>query len=156
MPPGPARNPGAPDRCLQGRSKSEALAERLWRAIQQVQEPYHRLVLVVGPAGSGKTGALRLVAEGHGLPLMNGNLELSRRMLEVTGSQRARQGGKLLEQICREVQTGHEGKPLLLDNLELLFDPDLHLDPLWLLRRLSRHRTLAAPWTGRIAGKRLT
>src|SRR4030095_7365689 len=43
---------------------------------------YHRLVLVVGPAGSGKTTALRGLCNAEGLPYVNLNVALSQRLLE--------------------------------------------------------------------------
>ena len=36
----------------------ETLADQLVRKISEARELYHRLILVVGPAGSGKTSAL--------------------------------------------------------------------------------------------------
>lgn len=40
------------------------------------------------------------------------------------------------------------GQLALLDNLEILFHPDLELDPLRLLQKLSRNRTIVAAWNG--------
>ncbi len=45
------------------------------------------------------------------------------------------------------------GRPLLAD-LEVLFSPALHLDPLALLRRLSADGPVIAVWPGRIADRR--
>ena len=37
---------------------------------------------------------------------------------------------------------------LVLDNLEILFDPDLKQDPLRLLQGISRNRSVLASWNG--------
>jgi hypothetical protein len=45
----------------------------------------------------------------------------------------------------------HPGSICLLDNIEILFDPVLHHDPLKLLLALSRNRTVAVSWNGVIS-----
>ncbi|MFH0778123.1 MAG: BREX-3 system P-loop-containing protein BrxF, partial [Candidatus Eisenbacteria bacterium] len=70
---------------------AEPLADRVIRRIGQAAELYHRLVLLVAPAGSGKTAALRDVHQRTDAPLLNVNLELSRHMLDLTERQRALQ-----------------------------------------------------------------
>lgn len=122
------------------------LSERAIEGIGRAAGLYHRLVLVVGAAGSGKTGALREAAAHTGAPLVNVNLELSRRLLDLTGRQRALRAQDLLHEVAAEAG----GDVVLLDNIELLFDPALRQDPLRLLRSLSRHRTVAASWNGSV------
>ncbi len=57
---------------------AEPLADQIVRKIKQANELYHRLMLVVAPAGAGKTTALQDV-QGHvGAPRINVNLDLSR------------------------------------------------------------------------------
>ena len=112
---------------------------------------YHRLVLLVGPAGSGKTRLLQETAQSKGWPLVNLNQRVSERLLELTQRQRAlrvpRIVGELMEATAAEV--------VLVDNLELLFSPDLAQDPLRLLQGLSRNRTIVAAWPGLMRGAQL-
>jgi ATP/maltotriose-dependent transcriptional regulator MalT len=61
---------------------AEPLADSVIKTISQAAELYYRLVVLVAPAGAGKTAALRAVHERTKAPLVNVNLELSRRMLE--------------------------------------------------------------------------
>ena len=77
------------------RHLSEALNEK----IEHAESLYHRLVLVVGAEGSGKTSALRDLSECIGAPLLNVNLELSRRLLDLTERQRPFRALPLLERI---------------------------------------------------------
>lgn len=105
-------------------------------------EVYHRLVLLVGPSGTGKTSALQAVRDRLGVPLINLNLELARRMLELTERQRRLRLPRLLDEVAGE-------QPLVLfDNTEMLFDASLAADPLRLLEGLSRNRTVVASWNG--------
>lgn len=128
------------------------LSQRIIGSLEQAAVLYNRLVLVVGPAGTGKTAALREVAEARSLPLVSVNLELSRRLLELTEKQRALRCAQILGEIVDQA----DGQTVLLDNLEVLFDPSLHQDPLRLLQRLSRNRTVVATWNGEIEGTYLT
>ena len=120
--------------------------------IEQATGLYHRLVLAVGPSGAGKTDALREVNRHLGAPLLNVNLEISRRMLEMTVRQRAVQVSRLLEEVLSE----SDEEVVLLDNIEILFDPSLQQDPLKLLLNLSRNRTLVVSWNGQIRNNTLS
>ena len=124
------------------------LSERVIEEIGHAGSLYHRLVLVVGGAGAGKTAALRAAAERTGAPLFNVNLELSRRMLDLVEQQRPRRVGRLLDRIVAE----RGSDVVLLDNLEILFDAALRQHPLRLLQDLARSRAVAAAWNGSIEG----
>ncbi|MFH1953122.1 MAG: BREX-3 system P-loop-containing protein BrxF [Pseudomonadota bacterium] len=115
----------------------------------------------MGPAGAGKTVALRDVYHRTGAPLLNVNLELSRRMLELTERQRALQLPRILAEIVDASATdlpapqsgaARQAGVVLLDNIEILFDVSLKQDPLRLLQGLSRNKTVVATWGGVIAG----
>jgi len=124
----------------------EPLADQIIRKVKQAPELYHRLMLVVAPAGAGKTTALLDVQERTGAPLVNVNLVLSRRMLDLTERQRVLQ----LPQLLREIVSNGVGEIILLDNIEILFDVSLKQDPLRLLQGLSRNKTVVAAWNGEI------
>ena len=130
----------------------EPLAEQVMRDIDEARGLYHRLVLVVGPAGAGKTAALRDVQQSLGAPLLNVNLELSLQMLELTERQRVLQ----LPQIFAELVGEPSADVVLLDNIEILFDTSLKQDPLRLLQANSRNKTLVVGWNGTIGHGRLT
>jgi len=125
---------------------AEPLADQVVRKIKQADQLYHRLMLVVAPAGAGKTTALQDVKERVGAPLINVNLDLSRRMLDLTERQRALQ----LPRLLREIVSDTEGEVVLFDNIEILFDVSLKQDPLRLLQGLSRNKTVVAAWNGSI------
>ena len=130
---------------------AEPLADRLIRRIGQAAELYHRLVMLVAPAGAGKTAALQYVHERTAAPLVNVNLELSRRMLDLTERQRALQ----LPRLLAEIVGASPAEVILLDNIEVLFDVSLKQDPLRLLQGLSRNKTVVAAWSGSIDGEHM-
>jgi len=127
------------------------LAERIKGAAHDAASGYHRLVLVVGPARSGKTAALQCVAREAGWPVINLNLRLSESLLELTHRQRALRTSRIVGEIVQE----DGADTVILDNPEILFTADLKLDPLRLLQGLSRNRTIVAAWPGTIEGETL-
>ena len=127
-------------------------AVQLEQAIQQAAGQYYRLVILAGAPASGKTTALQSVAQKLGSPLVNVNLELSKRMLELTRTQRSRQ----VERLLKEVIAAAPGEVVLLDNLEILFDTGLEVEPLRLLQVSSRNRTIVASWNGSFRDGTLT
>ena len=124
---------------------TESLADQIVQNINQATALYYRLILVVAPAGAGKTAALQDVQDRTGAHLVNVNLALSRQLLELTERQRTLQIPRLLEKIA---SNGNE--IVLLDNIEVLFDISLKQDPLRLLQRLARNKTIVAAWNGTI------
>ena len=121
-----------------------ALADEIRAQLQGVRNVYNRLVLVVGPAGTGKTAALRAVCDGDGLPYVNLNLVLSQRLLEHASKSRPLRLRGALDDVLAKA----EGDVVVLDNIEILFDPGLKQDPLRLLQLVSRNRTIIASWNG--------
>jgi len=131
---------------------AESLADQILGKIINISELYHRLMIVAAPTGSGKTRTLQEVHQRTSAPLINVNLELSRRMLDLTERQRALQLPRLLGEIVNDI----EGDVALLDNIEILFDVALKQDPLRLLQGLSRNKTIIASWNGSIDNDSLT
>lgn len=127
---------------------SEPLADRVIQKVDKANELYYRLVVLVAPAGGGKTAVLQDVHDRTAAPLINVNLELSLRMLDLTERQRTLQLPLLLSQIANVAQAD----VILLDNIEVLFDVTLKQDPLRLLEGLSRNKTVVAAWSGTIDG----
>jgi len=127
------------------------LAE-LERLLPQVAHQYYRLLLVVGPLGAGKTPLLKALARQHDIPYLNLNLALSQRLLDLSARERPLRVSALLA----EIADGQPGFTLILDNIELLFDPALYLNPLASLHSLSRNKTLVVAWNGTLRDGILT
>jgi hypothetical protein len=120
--------------------------------VLQAGRLYHRLVLVVGPPRSGKTRSLRAAADASGWPVVNVNLALCEKLLELPRRQRPIRAAQLLGELVEA-----QGAPVVaLDNLEVVFDPELQLNPLSLLQGLSRNVTLVVAWPGAYEGEALS
>ncbi|HOY64360.1 MAG: hypothetical protein BWY28_02298 [bacterium ADurb.Bin236] len=130
---------------------AEPLADQIVRKIDQTTGLYNRLLVVVGPAGSGKTSAIQDAQKRTGAPMVNVNLELSKRMLDLTERQRALQ----LPRILSDIVNSSKGDTILLDNIEILFDVSLKQDPLRLLQGLSRNKTVVVTWNGLNEGEHI-
>ncbi len=130
----------------------ERIADQIRDRLSGVSELYNRLLLVVGPTGSGKTSALRAFSDQIGYPVVNVGVELSRRLLDLTERQRTIELPSLLTELIGESK--HD--VVVLDNTEILFNPTLKQDPLRLLQGLSRNRTVIVSWLGILDGQSLT
>jgi hypothetical protein len=117
--------------------------DKIKRSLKTADSLYHRLVLLVGATGSGKTKILQDVADDFGVEVININLALSTELLGLTAKQRALHLQEILNQIVEGDQT-----PIVLDNLEILFDKTLKQDPLRVLQGMSRNRPVLASWNG--------
>lgn len=126
--------------------------EELDQALKAAAGQYYRLVVLAGLPGSGKTAALQVLAQQIGCQVINVNLELSKRMLELTRSQRSRQ----VERLLKEVIACVHDDAVILDNLEILFDTSLEVEPLRLLQVASRNRSIVASWNGTFQNGTLT
>jgi len=129
---------------------AEPIVDKIKRSLQATEGLYHRLVLLVGQSGSGKSGILCGVAGDLGLEVININLALSAELLELTVKQRALHLPEILGQIMDKSES-----TVVLDNLEILFDKDLKQDPLRLLQGISRNRSVVASWNGMVSGSKL-
>lgn len=79
-------------------------------------------------------------------PVINVNLRLSERLLDLTQRQRPVRVQRILATLIEE----QVGEPVILDNIELLFGAELRLDPLRVLQQLARNRTIVAAWPGQL------
>ena len=122
------------------------LATQIRDHLESAKQLYHRLILVVGGPGTGKTTALFQLSKAMGLPYMNVNMSLSQRLLEFTSKARPLRLLKVFDDILRSAGTDI----VLADNTEILFDARLKQDPLKCLEAVSRNRTVVATWSGRI------
>lgn len=118
---------------------------QLYSLLSTLSHQYHRLLLVAGLHGVGKTRLLKELSRQEKIPYLNVNLELSQRLLELTTKERPLRVRRLLAQLI----DSHPEPALALDNIELLFEPSLHQEPLTLLQELSRNKSLVVAWGGR-------
>jgi hypothetical protein len=126
----------------------DALRERIEHAPQQ----YHQLIILLHSTSQPVDFDVKEMADEFGCGYINLGLELSQALLDLTERQRALKLPRLVDQITNRF----DGKPVLLDHIEVLFEPELKQDPLRLLQGLSRNRIILAIWNGPIVKGNLT
>ena len=129
---------------------TDSQLQTIFSSLKTAKGMYHQLILVVGPSGSGKTGILKQIAAREKTNVININLEISSRLLELTEKQRKTKLQIIFNDIVDQSQS-----PVILDNLEILFDMKLEQDPLRLLQHASRNNLILASWNGTIQDKKL-
>ena len=125
---------------------------KLERLIGEIGELNSKLILLVGANRSGKTKLLRELGEKINIEPLNVGVVLGRRLAATPHNKRSFSAGELLREIADRERTDD---PLLLDNLELLFEPGLQINPLDLVRRLAHAKRVVAVWPGELRGDRL-
>ena len=130
---------------------TEPLADQILKKLAQVSTLYNRLILLVGTSSSGKTETLLEIQSKTSSPIVNVNLELSRLLLDLTERQRSLQVSRILTDMLNK----YDNDLILLDNMELLFDVTLKIDPLKLLQDLSRNKTIVVAWNGSVDNGKL-
>jgi hypothetical protein len=125
---------------------------RLEQLANEIGALHSKLILLVGAPHTGKTALLSAFAKRVEASPLNVGSELGRRLAAVPHKQRHLQAGTEL----RELADLHaKGDLLLMDNIELLFDTSLQLNPLDLLKRHAHSRRVVAVWPGELRAGRL-
>ena len=125
---------------------------RLELLVAEIGELNCKLILLVGPQTARKTALLKAFAGSVETSILNVGAELGRRLAAIPQKQRHLQAGTALRELADEHANGDL---LLMDNIELLFDKTLQLDPLELLKRHAHSRRVVAVWPGELRDGRL-
>ena len=122
----------------------------LERLVGEVSDLQSKLILLVG--NRGKTDLLRALARRLNASPFNVGVKLGRRLAATSISDRSFSTSELLREITDEVRGD---VPLLLDNLEVLFEPSLKINPLNVIKLLAHSRLVIAAWPGEMRNDRL-
>ena len=129
--------------------KDAHVIEKLNRLVDEVGALHSKLILLIGQPHSGKTALLQTLATTRGVTPLNVSAELGSRLASMPQRQRHLQTTTILRELADQHATGDL---LLLDNIELLFDRSLQLDPLDLLKRHAHAKRVVAVWPGELQG----
>ena len=129
------------------------MLEKLAQLVDEVGALHSKLILLIGRPGSGKTALLAALANQRDMKVMNVGATVGSRLAAIPQRQRALQANVILRELADDYANGDL---LLLDNIELLFDQTLKLDPLDLLKRHAHSRRVVAVWPGELVDGRLS
>ncbi len=101
----------------------------------------HKLIIVC--SNSNQTKMAELVRD-IDMPKINTNLVLSKELLEVPVKRRP----LVVSSIVQDLVNTYQEEFICLYNIELLFHPDLKINPLRLLESISRYKGLVVAWNG--------
>ena len=128
------------------------MIERLEQLTDESAALHNKLLIIVGPTGTRKSALLSDLGQRRDATVLNVGSELGRRLASLPVKQRSLAAPTVL----RELADQHTANGLLLlDNLELIFDRTLQLDPLDLLKQLARSRRVISVWPGVLRNERL-
>ncbi len=114
--------------------------------IKEMPYNYHKLFLIIGPSNSGKTNYLKELSNKFGSNIINLNYELSKRLKFLPIDKRWNHVQDYTYEILK--QSKYQFK--FIDNTEILFSNHLKIEPLYLLKDMSKHFNLIATWNGKI------
>lgn len=130
----------------------QSLSEMVVKQIHNASKRYHQLVLIVVPYDLETTDFLAELSEKRQYPCINVNLTLSQALLDYSIRERIAKAIPILEEFVSQDKV----EAILLDNIEILFEPSLKQDPLRCLEQLSRNQTIVANWRGIYSNGTLT
>jgi len=122
-------------------------AQEAQRALSLSRSQYHQIVILAGLTSKG-VGA---VAACVGAEVVSVSEAVASRLIE----QPARSRPRAVSDVVRQIIAERSGHLVLLDRLEVLFETGLRVDPLSLLKQLSRDRPIIVVWPGKLDGEDL-
>ena len=129
------------------------MIEELQGLVEDISGLNSKLVLLIGPPRSGKSNLLGQLAARRQMRVLSIGAALGRELLVVPSTRRHLQAADLLKDLSDDFAS--HGL-LLMDNIELLFDRTLQLNPLNLLKRHAHARRVVAVWPGDLREDRLS
>lgn len=129
------------------------MIDELERLVDDIGALHNKLIVLIGPPRCGKTRLLGNLAANRQMLPMNVGGTLATLLATLPQRQRQVQAMTLLRELADKYAVADL---LLIDNIELLFDRSLKLDPLGLLKQQAHHIRVVAVWPGELREGRLT
>ena len=118
---------------------------------EQIQGDEDRILFIVGGPGSGKSLLIRELAEQKGWKYLEAKQLIEEEFLLVPRDERH----KLAEDVIRRALTRSDTEVVLLDGINVLFAPILNLEPLDILKTISKTYPIVVGWRGHLEGDQL-
>lgn len=108
------------------------------KKIEELNDAKHKLLLIIGAPGSGKSKVIREYSQETGIPI----IDLDKIFVNTPSDQ-------LLDEMKNFLSTYHQ-KVLLLDNKKILYSKNSTIDLLAFLKEISESIPVVATWNGKI------
>ena len=112
--------------------------------VQAFKDEDEQLILIVGKPGSGKSKVMRELATNRGWKYIDCQVLITDELLELVPKVRGREA----PHIFADTLSRERADVILLDGLQMLFRPVINIEPLPLLRQLSKKYKIVAAWPG--------
>ena len=119
-----------------------------WKYIAQGDE---KLLIITGGPGSGKSKLIRELTFQDGWKLCEAKDLFDDEFLEVPRADRPEKAISLISAAIHRLNA----RVVMIDNVEFLFAPILNLDPIEMLKQLSRECPIIVSWRGHLDGNTL-
>lgn len=121
-----------------------AIVQQIVECVHDAAKTPDKLVLIIGAPGSGKSKILRELATMRGWKYAEGEGLLLKEWRPAAHASRQAEAARVLAKALAAL----EAEVVLLDNIRNFFAPELGLQPVELLRALSKKQTLLVAWPG--------
>lgn len=108
------------------------------KKIEELENAEHKLLLIIGQPGSGKSKLIRKYSEETGIPI----IDLDKIFMNTAPE-------KMVNEMKQFLTTYHQ-KVLLIDNKKILYAKKSNIDLLAFLKELSENIIVIATWNGKI------
>jgi hypothetical protein len=126
--------------------------QKLEQQVTSLSDLNAKLLLLVSSLDTQASSILHLLGAKMEVSAINLSLELSGKLAAIPRNNRALMVSEILKEIAFHASSQDL---LLLENIEILFEPSLQIDPLDTLRKLAHSRRVVAVWPGELRGDRL-
>lgn len=127
--------------------------DQLDALVNEIDFVNSKLLLLTGAPGAGKSRLIAELSKRRGVPILNVGASLGAVLLLSPHTRRRVEAASVLRELGDRSAVHNL---LLLDNIELLFDRTLELNPIDLLKRLAHARRVVAVWPGELQNGRLS
>lgn len=127
------------------------MTQRIVELVHEAELCDEKIVFIVGQPGSGKSKIMRELSDMRGWEYIDCRTLITEEILELMPKARPAEAPRIMSSILAKL----EADVVLLDRAQVLFTPVLRLEPMTVLRQISRKRLLVVAWPGEMSDGKL-
>ena len=125
--------------------------EELVQQVESLEGAEHKLLVVTGKPGSGKSKVLREAADEKSWDYVDCRLLITESFLELMPTERKEKAAAMMKEVLSTYNSG----VIMLDRVQTFFVPVFHIDVSALLNELGKEFTLVLAWPGYVKDNQL-